>query len=100
MWVTANSVWAGGEFFDADYDYPFGLGSTDPDARITPRWYSAWLLVASFIPVAVMYGLWTYYTYINSCQGSGDPDFEDHHSPDDKCRACALDHTFDPDSCF
>ena len=100
LWVTANSVWAGGEFFDLEYDYPYSLGSTDPEARLTPRWYSAWLLVVAFPPISIMYGLWTYHTWTDACKGSDDPEFEDHHSPDDMCRACMLDHTPDADSCF
>jgi len=45
---------AGGELFNPDFDYPFALDSIDPEAAVTPRWYSAWLLVATFFPIVVM----------------------------------------------
>ena len=93
LWVASNSVWAGGELFDPDYDYPFPPDSTDPEARLTPRWYAAWVLIVSFIPVTMAYMLWTYYT----CKGTiRDPDsveLVECHSPDDQCPACVYDHT-------
>ena len=90
---TANSVWAGGEFFDMDYDYPYSIDSTDPDALLTPRWYSAWLLLSAFIPITIMYALWGYYTYNGMCSMPEHEEDIECHTPDDLCRACHYDHT-------
>ena len=92
IWVTANAVWAGGELFNPDFDYPFPLDTVDPEATITPRWYSAWLLVATFVPILIMYALWAHYTCQGTLKVSGDPENADCHTPDDRCKACDYDH--------
>ena len=76
-----------------DYDYPFSIDSTDPDALLTPRWYSAWLLLTAFIPIALMYALWGYYTYTGVCKMPENEEDIECHTPDDQCRACHYDHT-------
>ena len=62
VWVIANAIWAGGELFTPDYDFPFPLVTTSSEARQTARWYSSWTLVAAFVPLVVMYILWAFYT--------------------------------------
>lgn len=64
MWVLANTVWAGGEFWitpDMDSAIPFTRFSSD--ARHTSRWYSSWVVLGAYLPLVAMYVLWFYYTW-------------------------------------
>ena len=64
LWVVANAVWAGGEFwFTPDNDSAIPIGRFSSEARHTSRWYSSWVVLASYLPLISLYILWLYYTF-------------------------------------
>lgn len=72
LWVCANMLWAMGEIFDPAHDTPFDLllvGAT-PEAFVTLRWYSSWVLVSAYTSIVVMYLMWAraYRLSANSAQ--------------------------------
>lgn len=58
LWVVANILWAFGELFFPTYDFPYGLGSTSPNATKTYRWYSSWILIGAYAILALLYAVW------------------------------------------
>lgn len=90
MWVFANAVWALGEFVvTPNYDEPIGkccssacqklnsdiiglFNFNNPDAFKTSRWYSSWTVLASFIPLLMMYSIWVPATYMGKIDLSED----------------------------
>ena len=95
FWVMANALWAGGEIFDPDVDNAYPLGSASDVAHETLRWYSSWFLVAAWVPIAVCYALWIYYSCTGQVKSKGHLGHA--HTPDDDCPACSLDHSMDLD---
>lgn len=64
MWVLANAVWAGGEFwFTPNNDSAIPVSRFSSEARHTSRWYSSWVVLGAYIPLAALYVLWIYHTY-------------------------------------
>jgi hypothetical protein len=64
MWVLANAVWAGGEFwFTPNNDSAIPLSRFSSEARHTARWYSGWVVLGAYLPLLVLYTLWLYYTF-------------------------------------
>ena len=63
MWVLANAVWAGGEFwFTPHHDSAIPFSRFSSEARRTSRWYSSWVVLGAYIPLLALYVLWLYYT--------------------------------------
>lgn len=60
LWVFANLVWAAGELWDPNVDDPIPVLDASPLALRTARWYSSWILVFAYVPIVVMYYMWTY----------------------------------------
>jgi hypothetical protein len=58
LWFSANFIWAYGELFDPQNDYPYSLFASDPNARLTCRWWSSWCLVTAYVPIIVLKILW------------------------------------------
>jgi hypothetical protein len=64
MWVIANAVWAGGEFwFTPNNDSAIPVSRFSAEARHTSRWYSSWVVLGAYLPLIALYVLWMYYTY-------------------------------------
>jgi hypothetical protein len=55
MWVTANVMWGATELFGGENPAPM---DALPSPLTNGRWYAAWLLVAAFYPVVVLYAVW------------------------------------------
>lgn len=74
LWVVANAVWAGGEFwFTPNNDEPIPISRFTSEARHTSRWYSGWVVLAAYLPLLLLYVNWLYFTYIG-----GIPPLADH----------------------
>ena len=59
LWMMANAVWAGGEFFfSPNHDEPLNMNRWSSEARVTARWYSSWVVVLAFVPLVVLYCIW------------------------------------------
>ena len=58
LWVLGNAVWALGEFFWGQYDDPIRFWDESPEAVITARWYSSWILLCAFLPILACHAVW------------------------------------------
>ena len=66
LWVMGNFTWALGELFYPEYDAAFPLGgSSDSSYLLTARWWSSWIMVSSYLPLAAVYAIWVYYTFMS-----------------------------------
>lgn len=72
LWVFANAVWAGGEFWiTPNHDSAIPLSRFSAEARHTSRWYSGWVVSAAYIPLAALYVLWIRYTFFGATYSTG-----------------------------
>lgn len=58
IWIIGNMLWAIGELFYPERDYPWSLFATSTEAYVTCRWYSAWILVTAMIPLILLFIIW------------------------------------------
>ena len=59
MWVMANLVWAYGELFLSPiYDEPLPLFPVTSEALHSMRWFSSWILAASFVMCLALHVAW------------------------------------------
>lgn len=89
MWVLANAVWAGGEFwFTPNNDSAIPVGRFSSEARHTSRWYSSWVVLGAYIPLVALYVLWIYYTYFGvippMTKKNGGPDTDHNFTGDNE----------------
>ena len=58
FWVVGNSIWAIGEIWYSNRDYPFPLGEFSTESVHTCRFYSSWTLLFAYAPILVLYCIW------------------------------------------
>lgn len=87
FWVLGNIVWASGEFYSSEFDYPWPLfphGSTE--AFITARWWSSWILCIALVPIVILYFIW-----LKSCNCNCEMYKEEHAIINDENTVTVLD---------
>lgn len=85
LWVFANAVWAFGELvLTPDNDQPVSMFKVTDEALITSRWYSSWVVLASFVPIALLYLEWIPGTCFGVIEDPEAIDKLSSHGDDDK----------------
>ena len=58
--VVGNGIWAMGDIFDigVSNEVVFSLFTFSHDSLRQTRWYSAWVLLLAYVPIAALYCVW------------------------------------------
>ena len=70
LWVGGNLAWAAGELFTDDDD-PLSLWHGGHREINSARFWSSWLLLASFFPIILLYLIWIWMTLTGRIEDEG-----------------------------
>jgi hypothetical protein len=81
IWVLGNMLWAMGEVTaitgETDDGTAYFIFSLSPEAARQCRWYSAWLLFAAYVPIAMLYFVWLPLTCMGKIKAADIPENEE-----------------------